>query len=106
MRKIELIYLYLSNCGIDVEIRYDRTEPYINIGNVTRIKERVQFWIANNGDGINMYVGTDMSIWYLQSQKSPYLNSNWRFRYKENEVRFPDMDSMKSFVNTVVSYMR
>ena len=50
-----------------------------------------------------MYVGADMGIWYAESLKSPYVNSRWRYKDKECQVRFPDMESMKSFVNRVSS---
>ena len=103
MSKLTIIYDYLSECGICAEIRSDRIESYINIGNVNRVKERVQFWIPDHSAGVDVYIGTDMGIWYSESQKSPYLNSNWRYSFKENQLRFPTMDSMKEFVNNVLS---
>jgi hypothetical protein len=71
------------------------------IGNVKCVRERVQFWIPDNSSGVDVYVGTDMGIWYSESQKSPYLNPHWRYSFKENQIRFPSMDAMKEYVKKV-----
>ena len=101
MSKLSEIYDYLTKCGIDAEIRSDRLESYVNVGNVKRVKERMQFWIPDNGCGVDMYVGTEMGKWYSESNKSPYLVNNGRYNEKENKVAFPTLDLMKDFVSQV-----
>ena len=103
MSKLSMIYDFLIECGVNAEFRYDRIESYINIGNKNRVRERIQFWIPDNSSGVDMYVGIDMGFWYKESLKSPYLNSRWRYSFKESQVRFPDMESMKAFVKKVTS---
>lgn len=101
MSKLSMIYDFLNKCGIDAEIRTDRKENYVNVGNVKRVRERMQFWIPDDSVGVDMYVGVEMGVWYKESLKSPYLNSNWSFTDKENKISFPDMVSMKEFIEKV-----
>lgn len=101
LSKLRAIYDYLSECGIDAEIRSDRLESYVNVGNVKRLKERMQFWIPDNGCGVDMYVGTKMGKWYSESSKLPYLVDNGRYKEKENKIAFPTLDIMKEFVGRV-----
>ena len=75
MSKLSMIYDFLNKCGVNAELFDDRINSYVNVGNVKRKRERVQFWIPENYFGIEMYVGKDMGIWYKESLKSPYLNS-------------------------------
>ena len=101
LSKLRAIYDYLSECGIDAEIRSDRHESYVNVGNVKRVKERMQFWIPDNGCGVDMYVGTEMGKWYSESSRLPYLVDNGRYKEKENKVAFPTFDQMKDFVSRI-----
>ena len=103
MSKLSQIYDFLRECGVNVEFYDDRIDSYVNIGNKNRKRERIQFWIPDNSFGVEMYVGADMGLWYTESLKSPYVNSRWRYKDKESQVRFPDMESMKSFVKRVSS---
>lgn len=103
MNKLTAIYDFLIECGIDdAEIYSDRIESYINVGNVKRRKERMQFWLPDDPDGVYVYIGTKMGKWYSASQKSPYLNSRWRYYDIENQIRFPTLDTMKDFIRSVV----
>ena len=51
-----------------------------------------------------MYVGIKMARWYYESNKSPYLNSDWGVKDKENQVRFPDLNTAKDFIKRVSKY--
>ena len=102
MSRLNDICNFLIECGLEnVEIRSDRKDPYVNFGNVKRVNERMQFWIPRNGRGIEMYVGTKMGKWYIESSKSPYLVYNGRYSEIENKVVFPSFDLMKDFVSRV-----
>ena len=102
MSKLSKIYDFLIECGVDAEIRSDRISSYVNVGNVKSVRNRMQFWIPKNRpDEVHMYVGTEMGKWYSESKKSVYWNPNYRYTFKENEVRFPDMKTMMSFVKRV-----
>ena len=51
MDLLDNIQKFLIDCGIDAEIRNDRKErnqPYIHIGQINRVKNRMQFWITKN----------------------------------------------------------
>ncbi len=101
--RLELIKEHLEKCGIEAEIRMDRKEPYVNVGEVKHVKERMQFWAPGYGDSVDMYVGTDMGKWYIQSGKSIYLDSSYRYSYKENKVSFPNINMAKAFISEVTS---
>ena len=101
MDKLNKTCEFLNECGIAAEYRTERVEPYVNVGNVKRIKERMQFWIPNNTDEVYMFVGKDMGKWYEQSSKSVYLNSKYRYSDKENRVEFPNMDLAFKFIKEV-----
>ena len=104
MSKLSEICNFLIECGIeDAEIRSDRIESYVNVGNVKRVNERMQFWIPNSGFGVDMYVGTKMGKWYSESGKCQFLVDNGKYKDKENKVSFPNADSMKSFIKRVAS---
>ena len=104
MSMLSEICVFLIECGIeDAEIRSDRIESYVNVGNVKRVRERMQFWIPNSGFGVDMYVGIEMGKWYFESSKSQFLVDNGKYKDKENKVAFPTTDSMKSFVKKVAS---
>ena len=105
MNKLDIIYDLLTEYGIDAEIRSDRVAPYINVGNVNLKKERMQFWIPKKSAEVEVYIGTDMGLWYLASQQSPYLNSHWYYISLENQLRFPTINSMKEFVKKVSSQL-
>lgn len=103
MSKLSRIYDFLIECRVNAELYDDRIDSYVNIGNKNRKRERIQFWIPDNSFGVEMYVGADMGFWYTESLKSPFVNSRWRYREIESQVRFPDMESMKIFVKKVSS---
>ena len=105
MNKLIVIHTFLTECGIDAEIRHDRKQPYINVGNVNLKKERMQFWVQEKSAEVKVYVGTDMGIWYSASRKSPYLNLNWYYISLENQLVFPSIYSMKEFVKNVAAQL-
>jgi hypothetical protein len=101
MDKLKVIRDYLVENGIEAEIRNDRKEPYINIGEVKHVKNRVQFWIRKNTDSVCMYAGKEMGKWFAEAGKSVYLNPNWRASDKENEVVFPNCELALSFIKKI-----
>ncbi len=74
--KLKVIRDYLVENGIEAEIRNDRREPYINIGEVKHVKHRVQFWTRKNTDSVYMYAGKEMGKWFAEAGKSVYVNPN------------------------------
>lgn len=101
MDKLKKICDYLNECGVKAEYRTERVEPYVNVGNVKHIRERMQFWIPNNTDEVHVFVGKDMGKWFAQSSKSVYLNPRYRYSDKENKVEFPNMDLTFKFIKEV-----
>ena len=102
MSKLNEICDFLNECGFEPEIRNDRIASYVNIGDVKSVRNRMQFWISKKTGEIEMYVGTEMGILYTESKKLMYLDSDYRYSFKENKVVFPTMDAMKDFINSVV----
>ena len=108
MNELEVICAYMNKCGFNAEIRHDRYRqgevcPYVNYGDSRHPRDRVQFWMEAKS-GIQMYVGIKMARWYYESNKSPYLNSDWGVKDKENQVRFPDLNAAKDFIKRVSKY--
>lgn len=91
----------LEKCGIEAELRTERVEPYVNCGNVKRIRNRMQFWAPGNGSEIHAFVGKEMGIWYEEAGRLPYLDSNYRYSDKENKVSFPNVDEAMKFIQKV-----
>ncbi len=99
--RLSIIKDYLDQCGINAEIRSDRKDMYINVGDVKHVKNRMQFWTPKYGDGVDMYVGTEMGNWYNRSCKSIYVNTTYRYSFKENMVSFPNVNMAKQFISEV-----
>ena len=90
---------FLDENKIENEIRTERAPgPYINVGNVKQVKKRMQFWAPKGWDTINVYVGKEMGKWYSESCKSLYLDSQYRYSFKENKLSFPNVDMAVEFV--------
>lgn len=102
MNKLQKICDFLNECGISAEYRTERVAPYVNVGNVKRIRERMQFWPSDKSDDeVYMFIGKDMGKWYAQSSKSVYLDPKYRYSDKENHVVFPNMDLALKFIKEV-----
>ena len=94
---------YLKEHGIESEYRTERKEPYINIGDVRHIKNRMQFWVLENSEEVDLYVGKEMGNWYRVSSESAYCQQNYRYNDKENKLCFPNVSTALSFIeNNIV----
>lgn len=49
MSKLSQIYDFLIECRVNAELYDDRIDSYVNIGNKNRKRERIQFWMKENG---------------------------------------------------------
>ncbi len=96
---------HLEECGVETEYRSERVKPYLNIGDVKHVKNRVQFWRADHGDGIDMVAGIEMGKWYTESEKSVYLDTLYsakpKIKGKENLVAFPNINVAMDFISSV-----
>lgn len=94
----------LNNYGFNGEIRNDRkTGPYINIGDVSRVRLRVQFWYDERKDLINLWVGKEMGFWYSLSIDSKFRQPWEGMSDKENKLSFPDLKSTVKFIEIVAA---
>lgn len=100
-QRLNEIQEYLVECGIQSVIYTDRVEPYVNIGEVKHVKNRVQFWAPKNNEEVHMFIGKEMGRWYEESGKSIYLNKEYRYSFKENKVEFPNVEMAKSFISII-----
>ena len=91
----------LAKCGVEAELRTERVEPYVNVGDVKYVKNRMQFWLPKNSNEIHMFVGKEMGKWFAESGKSVYLNPNYRYSDKENKVEFSNIDVAFEFIKRV-----
>ncbi|MBR1507629.1 MAG: hypothetical protein IJ619_06475 [Eubacterium sp.] len=91
----------LVRCGVEAEIRKDRIEPYVNVGDVKSVKNRMQFWYIEKNSEVHMYIGTEMGKWYNKSKKSVYLKPDYRYSFKENRVEFPNINLALQFIEEV-----
>ncbi len=58
----------LNQYGFSNELRKDRRDgPYINMGDVRRVRLRAQFWYQENTGMIDLWVGKEMGFWYSLS---------------------------------------
>ena len=52
---------YLNTCGIEAEYKTERVEPYVNVGDVKHVKNRMQFWVPKNSKEIHLFVKTSFA---------------------------------------------
>ena len=99
---LNLIKHSLDSCGFVSEIRYDRKAgPYINIGDVGRVKHRAQFWFDLEKNVVFLWVGKEMSAWYSLSVNSKYKQPWEGNADKENKLMFPDIDTANEYIHKV-----
>ena len=92
----------LNNYGFNGEIRNDRKAgPYINIGDVSRVRLRVQFWYDERKDLINLWVGKEMGFWYSLSIDSKFRQPWECMSDKENKLTFPNLESAVKYIEKV-----
>ena len=92
----------LNNYGFNGEIRNDRKAgPYINIGDVSRVRLRVQFWYDERKDLINLWVGKEMGFWYSLSIDSKFRQPWEGMSDKENKLTFPNLESAVKYIEKV-----
>ena len=91
----------LAQCGVQAELRTERKDPYVNVGDVKHVVNRMQFWVPKDVNAIDMFVGKEMGKWYEHSKSSPYLATPYKYSDKENKVNFPNVDAAKGFIKEV-----
>ena len=86
------------------ELRNDRTEgEYLNIGNINRKSQRVQFWYDTKKDVINVWVGIEMGKWAEYAACSPY-RKKWSIeKDQEYYISFPDLVHMIDYLQKVTN---
>ena len=100
MNNLELLQKCLKNHGVESEILKDRKEaPYLNVGDVKHVVNRMQFWIPKNRENeIHVFIGKEMGKWYAVSSESNYINSAYRYSFKENKLEFPNVELAIKFI--------
>lgn len=100
MNNLELLQNCLKEHGVESEILKDRKEaPYLNVGDVKHVVNRMQFWIPkNNANEVHVFIGKEMGQWYAASSESKFLNSTYRYSFKENKLEFPNVELAVSFI--------
>lgn len=103
---LDQIQKSLSYFSVESELRNDRAEgEYLNIGNINRKSQRVQFWYDTKKDVINVWVGIEMGKWAEYAACSPY-RKKWSIE-KDHEyyVSFPDLVHVIVFLNKVTGLL-
>ena len=107
MNELELIMLHeIQNCltyyGFENEIRNDRVGgPYINIGDVHRITERVQFWYDTDQCVTKLWGGKYMGRWYSESLHSDFKQKWEKLSDKENLLVFPHLFMAFNYIKSI-----
>lgn len=92
----------LNRYGFSNELRKDRRDgPYINMGDVRRVKMRAQFWYQEKTGMIDLWVGKEMGFWYSLSIDSKFRQPWDAMSDKENRLTFPDFDSAMKYIEEV-----
>lgn len=98
MEDLKDILACLTKCGLDAELKTERVEPYVNVGDVKHVRNRMQFWSPPKSNEIHMFVGKEMGNWYRESGESVYLDKHYRYSDKENKVVFPNVKYALQFI--------
>ena len=98
MRNFESIIEELKAKGIDATYQTERTEPYVNVGDVKRKKDRMQFWLPPNTDEVHVYVGKEMGAGYAKGMNTPYVAPNYRYSEVECKIVFPGLIQAIEFI--------
>ncbi len=104
MNKLDLLQQCLKEHGVESEILNDRKDgPYLNVGNLKHVVNRMQFWIPKNRlNEIHVFVGKEMGKWYSISSESLYLDCKYRYGFKENKLVFPNLDLVMKFIEEAI----
>jgi hypothetical protein len=92
----------LNRYGFSNELRKDRRDgPYINMGDVRRVRMRAQFWYQESSRKVHFWAGNEMGFWYNQSVDSKYRVS-WKANSdKETKLSFPDVSTAIEYIKEV-----
>ena len=102
MNNLDFIINEFIQNGIDATYQTERPDPYVNVGDVKHVRDRMQFWIPKNPDEIHMFVGKDMGKWNSESLKSPYVDEKYKHSDKECKVTFPGINQAVEFIRNTV----
>ncbi|MBR4444840.1 MAG: toll/interleukin-1 receptor domain-containing protein [Solobacterium sp.] len=103
VEKLQNIQDILSKYQIESEIRYERKEgPYINIGNVKSVADRAQFWVKENSEIVNCWIGKHRSFWYGIGETSIYRRE-WQRNDREIYLQFNNLRQLEDFIKQVTN---
>ena len=94
----------LSQYNIESEVRDDRKGgPYINIGEVSSVKDRVQFWCNKRTNGVKCWVGKNMRPWSSVAFSSEF-RKKWRYEDSEYYLAFDKLYELDEFIRVVSKF--
>lgn len=101
MNGYEVVIDELALKQIEATYQTERVEPYVNVGDVKHVKNRMQFWMSQKTDEVHAFVGKEMGAWYLKEIKSPYLVTDYRYSDKECKITFPSLTQAVEFIRSL-----